>query len=162
MNELIETGKQLVLTNKVDASGTWTHLWDMSSGGYHKADFHHIFIQAPANEAVQWANWKWDIHPDNITCSCCGQDYGVIQGRLGDIAAFHFTKCSEHDDDGYGVPEKEIVRRVFQCVLDGGEVDGYDIREKQYALFVFRSMMGKEYKKHYTKECSYVTDYDDE
>lgn len=165
MNELVLASQSIVKSGKMDASGTWTLLWDMSSGGYHKASFHFIFIQAPAEEAVQWANWKWNIHPDNVTCPCCGPDYSVSQGKLGDIAAYHFTKYYErrnnNDQDwGYTVSKEEVAKRIFQCILDNGRGISWGREEEDYALFIFRDMMGDEYKNHHKCEVSWVHDMD--
>jgi hypothetical protein len=41
---------------------TWTHFWDMSSGGGRKEPQNHIYIEAPEDEADVLV-----IHADEIT-----------------------------------------------------------------------------------------------
>lgn len=48
---------------------------DMHSGGYLKTPYTHIYIDEPLGEAVQTFKNLFKRDPDNITCTCCGEDF---------------------------------------------------------------------------------------
>jgi len=55
----------------------WTKFYDMHSGGDAKTEWEVIVFEAKKKDAIKYANWKWGIHPDNVTCTCCGEDFSV-------------------------------------------------------------------------------------
>ena len=170
--KLVTRNQGLKKVGDMDASGIWTHIWDMHGGGNTKTDCHHIFIQPNEEDAMRWANWKWSIHPYDVTCSCCGNDFSIDEGQLGDLAAFHFTKSDEYDKKlphdikwKYVIPQKEVAKRMFMCIINGGDfVNRSGAEEKKFALFVFANKMGNEYKSHIMDEpiCDYYDDDDDD
>lgn len=58
----------------------WTHFMDMhSGGGLKEPGYSHIFIEAPENEAVVIFYNRFGHNPYRVSCSCCGEDYGVYE-----------------------------------------------------------------------------------
>ena len=59
---------------------SWTHFWDMPSGGGCKeAPYGHIFIEAPLEEAVRIFYNRFGHSPYRVSCTCCGEDYSVSE-----------------------------------------------------------------------------------
>jgi len=68
----------------------WTKFFDMSSGGSEKTQWSIIVFEAKKKDAIKYANWKWDIHPDNVTCTCCGTDFSAsTHETLEQAVEFH-------------------------------------------------------------------------
>lgn len=66
--------------------GTWTHFWDMHSGGSCKEPpFEHIYIQAPKEEAKRAFYGRFGHNPERVTCTCCGEDYSISEGTLAEV-----------------------------------------------------------------------------
>lgn len=57
----------------------WTQFWDMHSGGGTKLDWEMIYIEAPEDEAEVIFYNKFGRNPNNISCTCCGEDYSVTE-----------------------------------------------------------------------------------
>lgn len=69
---------------------TWTHFWDMYSGGRAKEKWEHIFIEAPTAEARVIFYNRFGHNPDRVTCTCCGGDYSVSEApSLEEGTAYH-------------------------------------------------------------------------
>lgn len=60
---------------------TWTRFYDASSGGYQKLRWKVIYIEAPEEEAKLIFYNKFRRNPDRVTCTCCGEDYSVIEDQ---------------------------------------------------------------------------------
>ncbi len=58
---------------------SWTKFFDMSSGGYEKTEYTTIFIELPEEEAIDYFEKRFNIDPNDITCSCCGNDYSIYE-----------------------------------------------------------------------------------
>lgn len=67
----------------------WTHFWDMNSGGGRKEDWHHIFVEAPEEEAKGIFYARFGHNPERVTCTCCGGDYSISEGTLADLTGYH-------------------------------------------------------------------------
>jgi hypothetical protein len=81
----------------LDMSGPWTLFWDMHSGGRQKLDWDKILIQADEGTARAIFQNRFDRDPDNVTCSCCGEDYSVneessISQAIGYHLGWHCEK----------------------------------------------------------------------
>jgi hypothetical protein len=69
---------------------TWTHFWDMHSGGERKLDWNHIYIEAPINEAKAIFYARFGRSPDRVTCTCCGPDFSVSEHvNLAQASGYH-------------------------------------------------------------------------
>lgn len=68
---------------------TWTHFWDMNSGGGRKEKWAHIFIEAPEEEAKVIFYNRFNHNPERVSCSCCGGDYSISEGTLAQITGYH-------------------------------------------------------------------------
>lgn len=79
----------------------WTHFMDMSSGGYRKLKWEHIFIEAPLAEAKVIFYNRFKRNPERVTCTCCGADYSISEhADLAQATAFE-RGC----DYGYVLPD---------------------------------------------------------
>lgn len=68
----------------------WTLFWDMNSGGKQKEDFKYCYIQAKEEKAISIFYSRFGHDPNNVTCSCCGEDYYVsIHRTLSEASGFH-------------------------------------------------------------------------
>jgi hypothetical protein len=68
----------------------WTHFWDMHSGGDLKEEWGHIYIEAPQEEAEVIFYNRFGHNPNRVTCTCCGEDYSISEGRsLGELTKYH-------------------------------------------------------------------------
>jgi hypothetical protein len=52
-----------------------TRFMDMHSGGHLKTPYTHIYIDEPLGEAVRTFKELFKRDPDNVTCTCCGEDF---------------------------------------------------------------------------------------
>lgn len=69
---------------------TWTHFWDMHSGGGLKEKWAHIYIEAPEDEARVIFYNRFGHSPDRVSCTCCGNDYSVSEEEtLAQATAYH-------------------------------------------------------------------------
>lgn len=61
---------------------TWVLFWDMHSGGATKLPpYNKIYVEAPEDAARSYFQRKFGRDPENVTCSCCGEDYSVSQSE---------------------------------------------------------------------------------
>lgn len=68
----------------------WTHFWDMHSGGGSKADWEHIYIEAPEQEAKSVFYSRLGHNPERVSCTCCGEDYSISEeASLEQLTGFH-------------------------------------------------------------------------
>ena len=77
---------KLILPDGLAKRGPWVHFWDMHSGGDNKiGTYEHIYIQAglkPSATAITASATEiferlFGRDPDNVTCSCCGNDFSI-------------------------------------------------------------------------------------
>lgn len=57
----------------------WTRFMDMHSGGRQKLDWAFIYIEAKEDDAAKVFMHRFGRNPNNITCSCCGEDYSFYE-----------------------------------------------------------------------------------
>ena len=92
---------------------TWTHFWDMHSGGGQKLQWAHIFIEAGESEAKEFFEAAFDRDPDHVTCNCCGGDYSIreVTGELEQITGYHRHAAIEYFEKATGkVVEHSVTR----------------------------------------------------
>lgn len=69
---------------------TWTHFWDMHSGGDQKLTWAHVFIEAEQDRAIKLFMEAFGRDPENETCNCCGEDYSISEGEsLAQLTGYH-------------------------------------------------------------------------
>jgi hypothetical protein len=56
-------------------TGKVTRFMDMHSGGKLKTPFTHIYVDAPLDKALNIFKDTFKRDPDNVTCTCCGEDF---------------------------------------------------------------------------------------
>ena len=58
----------------------WTLFWDMHSGGYVKVPpYDKIYIELPEQAAIAYFENRFNQSPDDIACSCCGENFSVSE-----------------------------------------------------------------------------------
>lgn len=73
---------------------TWTHFWDMNSGGGSKETWQHIYIEAAEAEAKVIFYNRFGHNPERVSCTCCGEDYSISEGpSLAQLTGYH-RHCS--------------------------------------------------------------------
>ena len=56
----------------------WTRFMDMHSGGNSKEAWKNIYIEAATEEEAKVIFYNRFRHsPENVSCPCCGEDYGI-------------------------------------------------------------------------------------
>lgn len=82
----------------------WTRFFDMASGGTSKTDYNVIYIELPKQEAIEYFENRFNTHPYNVTCSCCGEDFSVREAEdpIYDNSNLVITK-QEIDNDNIQV-----------------------------------------------------------
>lgn len=119
--------------------GTWTHFWDMHSGGSCKEPpFEHIYIQAPTEEAKRVFYGRFGHNPERVTCTCCGEDYSISEGALAEVTGYQrgavgtYFNAEGEQVDFYDTPIAERKRLVHRYV--GGRTIQDYITEKNVLL----------------------------
>lgn len=68
---------------------TWTRFMDMHSGGRQKLNWEKIYIEAPESEAKSIFYSRFKRNPERVTCTCCGDDYGISSAEdFAQLSAF--------------------------------------------------------------------------
>lgn len=74
---------------------TWTRFMDMASGGGCKVPpYTKILVELPEAEARAWFEHRFARSPDNVTCECCGEDYGVSESKTLEQATAYDRGCA--------------------------------------------------------------------
>jgi len=113
----------------------WTHFWDMHSGGGNKEKWHHIYIQAPEEEAKIIFYNRFGHSPDRVSCTCCGEDYSVSSEKtLKQLTAYHRNCQSIERKDG-----KNFKR---SCYLEKGDKMPRGFQKSRFSIFgEYQSLM---------------------
>ena len=110
----------------------WTWFMDMHTGGMQKTEWANIIVEANEADATHYINFKWDVHPENVGCACCGEDFGATEGEtLSAVARWYVTREGEPS-----LSDEEIISRVRQQALTDG------------LLLVYADDMGDEWRSH--------------
>jgi hypothetical protein len=76
----------------------WTRFMDMHSGGGLKTKYSYIYIQAPEEEAISIFKKRFHRDPYDVACSCCGENFSVMEQK-GDLTqATAFERNCKYDD----------------------------------------------------------------
>lgn len=121
----------------------WTEFWDMHSGGSQKEKWHHIYIEAPIEEAKIIFYNRFGHNPERVTCTCCGDDYSISEYEsLEQATGFHRDCRYTYIKDGKEIPESEafIRGRGLQDGVWGGYIEEPDTK---YSYKHYRTL--KEY-----------------
>jgi len=91
---------------------TWTRFMDMhSGGGLKESPFNFIFIEAPEAEAEVIFYNRFGHNPNRVSCTCCGEDYGISEGPTLESATGYDRGCEYVvDAEGSGYVEKPSTR----------------------------------------------------
>jgi hypothetical protein len=72
----------------------WTQFMDMHSGGGLKENFQYCYIEAPEEEAKLIFYNRFGHDPERITCTCCGDDYSIMEFETLQEATAYERKCA--------------------------------------------------------------------
>lgn len=84
----------------------WTRFMDMHSGGDLKLPpYTHIYIESDSRaKGVSIFQEKFGLHPEHITCPCCGKDYSISFGEdLAQLTGFE-RGCAYARRGDFGTP----------------------------------------------------------
>ena len=123
----------------------WTSFRDMHSGGSRKLQWDNIFIEAPEEEAKLIFYNRFDRHPFNITCDCCGEDYSVSEYKSLEQATGFYRGCiyaSRIDNKGgvYVEPGNKMPHCCERTAFKGyrSYINLYDYISKPDVLVITR------------------------
>lgn len=68
----------------------WTYFYDLHSGGFQKLAYQLIVIEASKPRAMRLFRRWFGRNPENVTCSCCGEDYSVDECENAEDALEHY------------------------------------------------------------------------
>ena len=110
---------------------TWTHFWDMHSGGGKKEPpYEHIYIEAPEDEAKVVFYNRFGHNPERISCTCCGEDYSISESETLDQLTGYHRGCRYDTDERQYVEEPGTESYAREHIT----LDTY--RAKPDALFI--------------------------
>lgn len=99
----------------------YTRFMDMHSGGFLKTPYTHIYIDEPLGEAVKTFKDLFKRDPDNVACTCCGEDFTYEEYSSLEEATAHDRECKwsgkKYDlktakisvDDYFGADKKVLL-----------------------------------------------------
>ena len=110
----------------------WTQFMDMHSGGGLKEPYTHIYIEAPADEAIVIFYNRFGHNPNRVTCTCCGEDYSITESESLEQATAFARGCAygkggytEKPDEEWGktyTPLNEYLPRENTLVIRADEI----------------------------------------
>lgn len=78
----------------------WTQFYDLHSGGSRKLKWEKIYIEASVQEAKVIFENRFDENPDEVACSCCGQNYSISESDSLEAATACHRGCA-FDNNGF-------------------------------------------------------------
>ena len=103
---------------KQSTGKAWTHFWDMHSGGGLKTEWHHIFIEAPREEAERIFTERTGEDPDDVACTCCGSNFTIAEYETLEEAT-EFQRKGWRGDKV--TPLEEYVQQADVLVIRRGQ-----------------------------------------
>lgn len=86
-----------------------TRFMDMHSGGHLKTPYTHIYIDEPIGEAIRTFKELFKRDPDNVTCTCCGEDFVYEEYSSLEEATAYDRKCKfDKISNSYNLETAEI------------------------------------------------------
>lgn len=86
----------------------WTRFMDMHSGGSCKeSPYEKIYIEASEDEAITIFYNRFGHNPHRVTCTCCGDDYGVSESDTLEQSSAYDRGCAYSKKKGVGYIEEE-------------------------------------------------------
>ena len=106
---------------------TWTHFWDMSSGGGRKLAHNHIYIEAAEEAAIRVFYTRFNRNPNRVTCTCCGEDYSISNNvSLLDLTEYH------RDKSRYNEPQDLMSMEEYEESSDVLIIRASEITEEEH------------------------------
>lgn len=88
----------------------WYRFSDLHSGGFAKTKYHKVYIEAPDdNDAEQLFTQVMGRNPHNVTCTCCGVDYSIIDFATLDEATEYERECYGESSDEYAKRDDVLI-----------------------------------------------------
>lgn len=142
----------------------WTRFMDMHSGGGNKEKWAHIYIEAPEDEARVIFYNRFGHNPERVSCTCCGEDYGISSGEsLSQLTGFDRGCASletPRDERGlYKEPDDPWFRAHYYL-----EADEHEEAERRGWTVDMRYSSYREYRtlEDYTADPSVLVIHADE
>lgn len=86
---------------------------DMHSGGDAKLQWEKIYIALPKKLARIVFENRFNRNPDNITCSCCGEDYSVNEYDNIYQATGYYRNCLFKDGEYIEEPNSKYHKKII-------------------------------------------------
>lgn len=106
-------------------SRVWTKFKDSHAGGYLKIDkTEAIFIEAPQDEAINVFYNRFGVNPNQVSCTCCGDDYTIYEtdeSEIDDLGTYPAIVIKTYDIAPH---EREGQVPVSGYVWKSGEDSG--------------------------------------
>lgn len=122
----------------------FTRFMDMHSGGSQKEKFAYCYIEAPEDVARVVFHNRFGHDPENVTCSCCGDDYSIAESETLEEATAYERNCEFayfFDDTGeYAGKETHAKYDGTQKAwcISGRPVSGKYIEEQDFGKMRIR------------------------
>jgi hypothetical protein len=100
----------------------WTKFFDMSSGGSTKVKLdgrykEHIYIELPEDEAINYFEERFNRHPYNVTCDCCGEDYSISSAETLEEITMYNRNAWTMDGNKFQLDVEDYVKRGDVMVI---------------------------------------------
>lgn len=89
---------------------TWTHFYDMHSGGGQKTNYSSIFVELPEEEAIEYFVNRFGHHPYDIACHCCGENYSLSEYGTLREATSYYRSCAYDNGSTIEEPNLDLMR----------------------------------------------------
>lgn len=80
----------------------WTTFNDMHSGGGRKLSHEFIIIEDTEEMAIKIFQERFDRHPLNVSCECCGEDYSIREYPTLEAATAYKRGCDYSKEEWCG------------------------------------------------------------
>ena len=95
----------------------WFQFHDMYTGGFTKTEYKMIYIQAKTeHDAINFFQSKFDTHPYDSACSCCGSDFSINESDcLYQLTAYE-RGCKYDNDAKQYIESQDSDYRTYSSL----------------------------------------------
>lgn len=91
---------------------TYTRFMDMHSGGKLKEKWQYIYIELPEGLAKGFFQEFFGHNPENITCTCCGEDYSISEDEALEQLSGYERGCNYNENKYIESPYKYSFKGI--------------------------------------------------
>ena len=96
-----------------------TTFWDYHSGGFSKVkDFEFIIIEAEQEKAEKIFYYKFGINPHMISCTCCGNDFGIDEVKSESDIKFFEERMGKYKYYIVGINQIKLLEKKHPNMYD--------------------------------------------